>query len=301
MSLIDNVVALINGQTRYAWHVNAKDMLYWINKSGGDLVSGDVVVQDTSYDKAFKSTTTVGDLTVVGVIPQIDDVDGNAGTQTIAHNGYGWIQTEGDIATVTVDGATNVGDYLIASGTAKKATPVGYPARGAFAIATTLSLGAGTVKARLIPILLIAPSGSLVAYGGASAPTGYLLCDGASVLRATYPTLFTAIGTTYGSVDGTHFNVPDLKGRVPVGKGAHADVNALADSDGLADADRTPNHAAHTHTVPRDGWGNEGATTTTDRVMTSDASVQHALNGVTSGAGSDNPSGFLTVNYIIKC
>ena len=46
---------------------------------------------------------------------------------------------------------------------------------------------------------------------------GWLVADGASYLRATYAALFAAIGTTYGSADGTHFNVPDLRGRVPVG------------------------------------------------------------------------------------
>lgn len=57
------------------------------------------------------------------------------------------------------------------------------------------------------------PAGSILAYGGAAAPSGYLMCDGSSVVRATYPDLFTAIGTAYGAADGTHFNVPDLRGK----------------------------------------------------------------------------------------
>jgi microcystin-dependent protein len=48
-------------------------------------------------------------------------------------------------------------------------------------------------------------------------PTGWLFCTGASVLRATYPGLFAIIGTTYGTADGTHFNLPDLRGRTPFG------------------------------------------------------------------------------------
>jgi microcystin-dependent protein len=56
-----------------------------------------------------------------------------------------------------------------------------------------------------------------VAYGGSAAPAGWLLCDGASYLQSAQQTLFDAIGTAYGSVDGTHFNVPDLRGRVPAG------------------------------------------------------------------------------------
>ncbi len=62
------------------------------------------------------------------------------------------------------------------------------------------------------------PSGAITMYGAATAPTGYLLCDGTAVSRTTYAALFTAISTTYGAGNGsTTFNLPNLKGRVPVG------------------------------------------------------------------------------------
>jgi len=51
-----------------------------------------------------------------------------------------------------------------------------------------------------------------------STPTGWLLCDGSAVSRTTYAALFTAISTTYGTGDGsTTFNVPDYRGRSPLG------------------------------------------------------------------------------------
>lgn len=75
------------------------------------------------------------------------------------------------------------------------------------------------------------PSGSVIMYGGAAAPTGWLLCDGSSVLRATYAALFTAIGTTYGSVDGTHFTLPDFRGIFPRGAGTNG---TLSDAGGAA-------------------------------------------------------------------
>lgn len=62
------------------------------------------------------------------------------------------------------------------------------------------------------------PAGLITAYAGSTAPTGWLICDGSAVSRTTYANLFTAIGTTYGTGDGsTTFNLPNLKGRVPVG------------------------------------------------------------------------------------
>lgn len=57
------------------------------------------------------------------------------------------------------------------------------------------------------------PPGVQLPYGGTSAPSGYLLCDGSSLLRASYPALFAVIGTAFGAVDGTHFNIPDWRGR----------------------------------------------------------------------------------------
>jgi microcystin-dependent protein len=51
-----------------------------------------------------------------------------------------------------------------------------------------------------------------------SLQSGWLFCDGSAVHRITYAALFAVIGTEYGSGDGsTTFNVPDLRGRVPVG------------------------------------------------------------------------------------
>lgn len=53
-------------------------------------------------------------------------------------------------------------------------------------------------------------------YAGSTVPSGWLECNGASLLRTDYPALFTAIGTTWGSVDGTHFTLPDMRGRVAI-------------------------------------------------------------------------------------
>ena len=55
--------------------------------------------------------------------------------------------------------------------------------------------------------------GLISSFASNIAPTGWLKCNGAAISRATYASLFTAIGTTFGSGDGsTTFNVPDLRG-----------------------------------------------------------------------------------------
>lgn len=61
------------------------------------------------------------------------------------------------------------------------------------------------------------PPGTVTAFAGYNAPTGWLMCDGQSYSISTYRDLYNAIGTTYGGY-GQSFQVPDLRGRFPVGK-----------------------------------------------------------------------------------
>lgn len=63
------------------------------------------------------------------------------------------------------------------------------------------------------------PIGAITSYAGSTAPTNWLICDGRAISRVTYADLFNAIGTTYGAGDGsTTFNLPNLKGKIPIGK-----------------------------------------------------------------------------------
>lgn len=54
----------------------------------------------------------------------------------------------------------------------------------------------------------------------------WLILNGRSLLRATYPALFAVIGTAYGAADGSHFSLPNLGGRVTVAAGTGALVAA---------------------------------------------------------------------------
>jgi microcystin-dependent protein len=71
-----------------------------------------------------------------------------------------------------------------------------------------------------------------------------LLCQGQSVLRATYPNLFSAIGTTFGAADGTHFTLPDMRNRFPIGAGTSA---ALAATGGSFNHTHTSTAHSHSH------------------------------------------------------
>lgn len=179
--------------------------------------------------------------------------------------------------------------------------------------------------------------GTVTAYAAASAPTGWLLCNGASLLRTDYPALFAIIGTTFGTVDGTHFNVPDLQGKVPVGKNG-ATFSALAGTGGeethvLTSAESaahthavdppntvTDTQGSHSHTylLPPD-WAFLRGTTVTNTV--SDVSSNSTLSHTTStdgahahnvdiasftsgssgsGGAHNNLQPYVVLNYIIK-
>lgn len=60
---------------------------------------------------------------------------------------------------------------------------------------------------------VLTPPGAVQAFARATPPTGWLRANGAAVSRTTYNALFAAIGTTFGTGDGsTTFNLPDLRG-----------------------------------------------------------------------------------------
>lgn len=163
------------------------------NKSGGQLVEGDVVIVDEANTAAVTTTNVEGDTRVVGIA-----------AETVVAEAQGRFLIAGYAATLKVDGATAIGDFLVTSTTPKSATPKVAIEAGVFGIAISSSAGAGTVAA----ILWVgqggpqgeagdpgdpgAPGGVSIQYkqGGAWPETG----DGYLKLNNADPTLVTEIG-----------------------------------------------------------------------------------------------------------
>ena len=83
----------------------------------------------------------------------------------------------------------------------------------------------------------LVPVGTILDFAGATAPTGYLVCDGSAVSRTTYAALFAALTVTVNGVDtlpwgdgdgSTTFNLPDFRGRTAIGSGTGTGGNATA-------------------------------------------------------------------------
>ena len=89
------------------------------------------------------------------------------------------------------------------------------------------------------------PVGVVLPFAGNVAPGGYLLCDGQAVSRETYSTLFSVIGITFGSGNGsTTFNVPDLRGEFIRG----LDGGRGVDSGRVLGSAQGSANLSHTHT-----------------------------------------------------
>jgi len=189
-----------------------------------------------------------------------------------------------------------------------------------------------TVSARMTRDSILAainsgsPAGTIVQYGGAAAPSGWLLCDASEVNRGTYADLFTAIGTTYGSAGPTTFTLPDLRSRIPLGAGAGPGLTTRtrgqksgAENHALTIPEMAShNHGlgSHTHGIGDHTHSGGAATSailcpgggswvTPNLSNTGSASGNtDAASGNTSSTGSgtafDMMNPYTVVNYIIK-
>jgi len=157
--------------------------------------------------------------------------------------------------------------------------------------------------------------GEIVTFAGPSNPSAnFLPCDGSSLLRADYPDLFTVIGVNYGAVDGSHFNVPDLRGRIPLGVGSGPGLSTytLAQTGGEEDhvlsvgelASHTHTDVGHTH-VEGTATASVGAAITGVPVPSAIPSVgvtgsgNASLSSTGSGVAHNNIQPFLALNYFI--
>lgn len=139
------------------------------------------------------------------------------------------------------------------------------------------------------------PTGTIVPFAGNTAPNGWLMCDGGQYSTSSYPTLYAIIGTTYGGGNGS-FRVPDLRGRMPVGKN-YETFTTLGNIGGeekhtLTNAEMASDVYMDVEGRQSTGWiningGNRWAST-------------GRTNDALAGQAHNNMPPYLVLNYIIK-
>jgi microcystin-dependent protein len=154
-------------------------------------------------------------------------------------------------------------------------------------------------------------TGFIVMSGGATAPPGWLLCDGSAVSRTTYASLFAEIGTTFGVGNGsTTFNLPEMRQRFPMGVAASGTGNVLGATGGeidhVHDLDTATSHAKITTTGGAVAADRKSINFTDDATFTATGGATNVTanaraTATTLGGDTDveNPP-FLTVNFIIR-
>jgi microcystin-dependent protein/cytoskeletal protein CcmA (bactofilin family) len=171
------------------------------------------------------------------------------------------------------------------------------------------------------------PTGMITPFGGSSAPTHWLLCDGTEYVIGTYPELYAVIGSSFGVATAGYFRTPDLRGRMPLGKDNMGGTSAnrvtatAADSVGGFGGDESKvipvtNLPDHEHDlqgaagaqyyavrdVPGIGAGETTAITYDAPTGSGQGSALPSSGGVLSGSlgnAQDVMNPFTTVNYII--
>lgn len=233
------VVALINGGTI------SVDRTVVAGQAGETISAGQFIyldLTDNEWKKCDADTAATVQNVLLG-IAQGAGTDGNAISGGVLLNGTDSNQSglnQGDLvyASNTAGGiSASAGTTERVIGIARNTTsfyfdPYFYYALTAAqkaALAGTTGTPSASNKFVTEEYRVFTPVGMVSPFAGAAAPTGWLLCDGSAVSRATYAALFTAISTTYGVGDGsTTFNLPDLKGRSVIGAGAGTKVATFA-------------------------------------------------------------------------
>lgn len=209
--------------------------------------NGDIVVHGSS---SFKTISTGGSGNNAKVL---------MADSTVSDGGVKWAQV----------GTTSIADDAVTA--AKIATgAVGSDEIATGAVGSDELASASVIEAKMATALkkLLVPVGTISAYGGAAAPTGWLLCNG-DAIDAGYTELIALVGA----------NTPDMKGRFPLGDNASLTLLATGGSTTIG----TTNLPSHTHSIDHDHASFNTASGGTHSHTISDPGHVHAMQMDTQG------------------
>lgn len=253
-TIIDNVFADNGSGTSVGLQVGAGKTL----NAGGTVIAGGTMILGSGDNTASVTAPTIRGASIAS----------------------GTLNTAGANLTISASNGTGTGG---SGSIIFRTAPAGTTGSTPNTMQTVLEIkNTGAVEVLGVNLTTYAPAGAVISYAGSSAPTGWLLCAGQSLLTASYAALFGAIGYTYGG-SGANFNLPDLRGRVVAGKD---------DMGGTAANRLVSTRSITVSTISR--------STTVCTVVTSTAHGLDVGDSVTiSGAGNANFNGTFTVTGVV--
>ena len=246
----------VPSQTAGVSSLLASDWNTYVRDNFDSIKFGHVVVADNTAKSAISA--------VEGIMVYQSDVD-----TLFLYSGSAWVEAVGTVSLVDLAVTTaKINDLGVTTGkiaasavtSAKIAddTIVNADVNSAAAIAySKLNLASSVTSADIVDSTIVVgdlaaalqafltPTGTVSAFAGSSAPTGYLLCDGSAVSQTTYAALFAVVGVNaFGTDGGGNFSLPNLKGRTVIGVGVGTEITGVRGT--LQGAATLP---AHTHPV----------------------------------------------------
>ncbi len=230
--------------------------------------------------KFVSTASAVNEVTITNAAtsgtPRIDASGGDTNVNLeVSSKGSGTLKLDGG-ATGTVDiGTTSTGNINL-----KRATVV-----------------TGSVTATG---MAMCPTGTILPFGGTSAPSGWLSCDGTAISRTTYSGLFAVLGTTWGVGNGTTtFNLPNLPRHTLVGVGGSGTAT-LSNTVGSTGGEETHTMTtgelvAHTHTYAQASSGAQFSTGGVNALTNSAGNPGQA----TSSTGSTTPFNVMQPSAVV--
>jgi microcystin-dependent protein len=177
--------------------------------------------------------------------------------------------------------------------------------------APTASPGTDTTQIATTAFVLAngSPVGSVMMWTTNTPPSGWLLCDGTSVLTSAYAALFAVVGYTFGGSGGS-FTLPDFRNNFPVGSG---DSYALAATGGSKDAivvshNHTLTDPGHNHTNGATAFagnqvlqaGAQGGSSPNGGIQIISATTGITIASAGSSGTNANLPPYLALRFIIK-
>jgi microcystin-dependent protein len=296
----DTTLAMTSGAS-----ATARNMFLELTGTGG--ASTNLVVPANKKLYFIYNNTSSGQVTVK-VSGQTGVSVPNLAKVVLVCNGTDVVVATNYMANATLPSAT------LSNATLSSPTLTGTP------VAPTASAGTNTTQIATTAFvqanILV---GEIKMWGTSSAPSGYLICNGAAVSRTTYAALFAVYGTVFGTGDGsTTFNLPNFTDRMPIGAGSTYSLAATGGSatTTLAEA----NLPSHSHTLSTSttgitisqnaeqyntghqlaGGGSFTVYPTPATITINDPGHTHTVGNTGSGTAFTNLPPYLGIYYIIK-